>query len=101
MLPPTICLNMIVRNEAPVIARCLASVLPFVDCSVIVDTGSTDGGGMACANCLHPKPGAVRKPPWRNSGENRNSHPRWPVGFRSDESGNKILGRLISDAAPD
>ena len=39
----TICLNMIVKNEAPVIGRCLASVLPFVDRWVIVDTGSTDG----------------------------------------------------------
>ena len=40
-LPPRICLNMIVKNEAPVIERCLASVRPWVDYWVIVDTGST------------------------------------------------------------
>ena len=34
---------MIVRNEAPVIRRCLASVLPIIDYWAIVDTGSTDG----------------------------------------------------------
>ena len=39
----TICLNMIVRNEAPVIRRCLVSLLPIIDYWVVVDTGSTDG----------------------------------------------------------
>ena len=37
---PKICLNMIVRNEAAIIERCLASVMP--DYYVIGDTGSTD-----------------------------------------------------------
>ena len=37
-----ICLNMIVKNEAANIIRCLASVRPLVDCAAIVDTGSTD-----------------------------------------------------------
>jgi len=37
-----ICLNMIVKNEAANILRCLHSVRPLVDCAVIVDTGSTD-----------------------------------------------------------
>ena len=41
--PQTLCLNMIVKNEAHVIARCLASVRPIIDYWVIVDTGSTDG----------------------------------------------------------
>ena len=39
----TICLNMIVKNEQPVIRRCLASVKEMIDYWVIVDTGSTDG----------------------------------------------------------
>jgi len=39
---PRICLNMIVRNEAMNIVRCLTSVRPLVDCAVIVDTGSGD-----------------------------------------------------------
>jgi glycosyltransferase involved in cell wall biosynthesis len=36
-------LSMIVKNEAHVIERCLASMLPLVDTWCIVDTGSTDG----------------------------------------------------------
>jgi glycosyltransferase involved in cell wall biosynthesis len=42
MAEPRICLNMIVRNEAPIIERCLTSVLPAIDYYVICDTGSTD-----------------------------------------------------------
>src|SRR5205085_11409466 len=37
-----LCLNMIVRNEAAIIERCLASVAPVIDHRVICDTGSTD-----------------------------------------------------------
>lgn len=40
---PRLCLNMIVRDEAPIIERCLASVVPIIDCWSITDTGSTDG----------------------------------------------------------
>ena len=32
----------IVRNEAAVLPRCIASLMPHVDCAVVVDTGSTD-----------------------------------------------------------
>ena len=38
-----ICANMIVKNEACRIEKCLKSLLPFVDCFVICDTGSNDG----------------------------------------------------------
>lgn len=38
-----IVLCMIVKNEAKVIERCLASMLPVIDTWCIVDTGSTDG----------------------------------------------------------
>lgn len=37
-----ICLNMIVKDEAEIIDRCLESLLPAVDTWVICDTGSTD-----------------------------------------------------------
>jgi len=40
---PRIVLNMIVKNEAKVIGRCLESALPFVDAVVVSDTGSSDG----------------------------------------------------------
>lgn len=38
-----ICLNMIVRDESPVLRRLLTSVKAAIDYFVIVDTGSTDG----------------------------------------------------------
>lgn len=38
----TLGLSMIVRNVSDRIERCLASILPFIDELVIVDTGSTD-----------------------------------------------------------
>ena len=42
MTKPSLCLNMIVKNEADRISRCLVSVLPYVKSVVILDTGSTD-----------------------------------------------------------
>lgn len=38
-----LCLNMIVRNEADKIIRCLKAVAPYISCAAIFDTGSTDG----------------------------------------------------------
>ena len=38
-----ICLNMIVKNETPVLGRLFASVKDIISNYVIVDTGSTDG----------------------------------------------------------
>lgn len=42
-MKPTITLCMIVKDETPVIERCLRSVAPFIDRYDITDTGSTDG----------------------------------------------------------
>ena len=67
----TICLNMIVRNEAPVIRRCLASVLPIIDYWVIVDTGSTDGTQDIVRQCLKHVPGMLIERPWVDFGHNR------------------------------
>ena len=39
---PSIAATLIVRNEARCIARCLESVVPWVDRMVVLDTGSTD-----------------------------------------------------------
>ena len=41
-MAPTICLNMIVKNESKIITRLLQSVLPVIDTFCICDTGSTD-----------------------------------------------------------
>jgi glycosyltransferase involved in cell wall biosynthesis len=66
-----ICLAMLVRNEAPVIARCLASVRPVIDRWVVVDTGSTDGTPDIVRNALSEVPGELHQRPWVNFGHNR------------------------------
>jgi len=68
----TICLNMIVRDEAQVIRRCLESVRPFIDSWVIVDTGSTDGTQDLIRALYADIPGELHERPWRNFGHNRN-----------------------------
>jgi len=67
----SICLNMIVRNEAAVIARCLASVLPIIDYWVICDTGSTDETPAIIAEALASVPGELHHHTWVNFGVNR------------------------------
>lgn len=67
-----ICLNMIVKNEAPVIARCLASVRPWIDHWVIVDTGSTDGTQALVRELMEDLPGALYQRPWQDFAHNRN-----------------------------
>ncbi|MEO7433518.1 MAG: glycosyltransferase [Dokdonella sp.] len=67
-----ICLNMIVRNEAPVIERCLASVRPHVDAWAIVDTGSTDGTQALIANAMRGIPGELVERDWVDFATNRN-----------------------------
>jgi glycosyltransferase involved in cell wall biosynthesis len=39
---PSLCLNMIVKNESKIITRLFDSVLSIIDCYCICDTGSTD-----------------------------------------------------------
>lgn len=64
---------MIVRDEAPVVCETLNTVAPYIDCWVIVDTGSTDDtvntirGYMAAARL----PGEIHDRPWRDFGANR------------------------------
>jgi glycosyltransferase involved in cell wall biosynthesis len=67
----SICLNMIVKDEARVIERCLASVRPFIDHWVIVDTGSSDDTPQRIAVALAGIPGELHHRPWRNFGHNR------------------------------
>lgn len=71
---PTICLNMIVKDEKDVITRCLSSVLPIIDYWVIVDTGSTDGTQDIIKNFMKEKKvaGELHERPWKNFGHNRN-----------------------------
>ena len=62
---------MIVRDEAAIIERCLASVRPFIDHWVIVDTGSVDETPQRVQAALAGIPGALHHRPWRNFGHNR------------------------------
>lgn len=60
----TVCLNMIVKDEAPVIRRCLESVRPLIDSWVILDTGSSDGTQDVIREVLGDLPGALHESPF-------------------------------------
>jgi glycosyltransferase involved in cell wall biosynthesis len=76
-----ICLNMIVKNEAPVIQRCLASVMPLIDMWVIVDTGSTDGTQQLIRETLAHLPGELHERPWVDFAHNRSEALELARGF--------------------
>lgn len=67
----TVCLSMIVKNEAPVIRRCLESVRPIIDRWVIVDTGSSDGTQDIIRAHLEDVPGILYEREWRDFAFNR------------------------------
>ncbi len=60
----SLCLSMIVRNEARCIRACLESVAPHISCYAIVDTGSTDETPQIIASALAGTPGVVQTHPW-------------------------------------
>jgi glycosyltransferase involved in cell wall biosynthesis len=66
-----ICLSMIVKNEASVITRCLAAILPLIDFWVIVDTGSTDGTQDLIKDFMSSIPGHLYERPWKDFAHNR------------------------------
>jgi len=71
---PTLCLNMIVKNESKIITRLFDSVLPIIDCYCICDTGSTDNTVDVIKNYFKEKniPGKVVCEPFKNFCHNRN-----------------------------
>jgi glycosyltransferase involved in cell wall biosynthesis len=75
-MPARLCANLIVRNEAKIIERCLTSLLPAIDCWVICDTGSTDGTQDIVraffASCADELPGQLHEFPFRDFSQARN-----------------------------
>lgn len=69
--PPTVALCMIVRDEAPIIERCLASVRDLIDHWVIVDTGSADETPAAIGRALEGIPGELHHRRWHDFARNR------------------------------
>lgn len=71
---PTICLNMIVKNESKIITRMLESVITTIDCYCICDTGSTDDTIDVITTFFKNKniPGKFVIEPFKNFCHNRN-----------------------------
>jgi glycosyltransferase involved in cell wall biosynthesis len=69
---PSICLSMIVKNEAHCITRCLDSVKPYIDYWIICDTGSTDNTQEIIKEYMKDIPGELHNKSWVDFSTNRN-----------------------------
>ena len=71
---PTLCLNMIVKNESRIITRLFDSISSIIDCYCICDTGSTDDTIQIITDYFNNKniPGKVVCEPFKNFCYNRN-----------------------------
>jgi tetratricopeptide (TPR) repeat protein len=71
---PTLCLNMIVKNESKIIKRLFDSVVSIIDCYCICDTGSTDNTIEIITDYFASKniPGKIVSEPFKNFCHNRN-----------------------------
>ena len=74
MSTPTLCLNMIVKNESKIITRLFDSVLSIIDCYCICDTGSNDDTVKIMNEYFSSKgiPGKIVTEPFKNFCHNRN-----------------------------
>ena len=70
---PTVCLNMIVKNESKIITRLLTTVLPIIDTYCICDTGSTDMTKEIIKEFFDVRciDGKIIEEPFKNFGYNR------------------------------
>src|SRR5580704_17636127 len=67
----SVCLAVMAKNEAAVIARCLLSAKPLVQSWVLLDTGSVDATISIARDVMDGVPGDVVERPWRNYGGSR------------------------------
>lgn len=69
----TVCLAMIVRNEADVIEESLSRVCPYIDYWVVCDTGSTDNTGETVRRFFQKQkiPGELYHDEWQDFAHNR------------------------------
>lgn len=72
-MPPTICLNMIVKNESKIIERLFESIETIFDTYCICDTGSSDSTISIITKWMkrNGKKGVVVEEPFKNFGYNR------------------------------
>jgi len=72
--PPSLCLNMIVKNESLIIKRLFDSVISIIDSYCICDTGSTDNTIQVIEEYFKEKgkPGKIVQEPFKNFCHNRN-----------------------------
>jgi glycosyltransferase involved in cell wall biosynthesis len=70
---PSVCLTMIVRDEAHIVGEVLDATAPYIDYWVVVDTGSTDGTQELITAHMQRLaiPGELHERPWRDFGHNR------------------------------
>lgn len=80
---PTICLNMIVKNESKIITRMFDTVIQLIDCYCICDTGSTDNTVEIIETYFKEKniPGKIVREPFKNFAHNRNHAIKSCVGM--------------------
>ena len=71
---PTLCLNMIVKNESRIIRRLLDSVISIIDTYCICDTGSTDNTVQIIEDYFKEKGlyGKIIREPFKDFSYNRN-----------------------------
>jgi tetratricopeptide (TPR) repeat protein len=80
---PTLCLNMIVKNESKIITRLFDSVIDIIDCYCICDTVSTDNTVELIKSYFENKniPGIVVSEPFKNFAHNRNFALKSAIGM--------------------
>lgn len=109
MVKKTICLNMIVKNEAHIIEETLETIYKYIDYYIISDTGSTDNTKDVITNFFNKKniKGEIHDHEWKDFGYNRSvalklckgkSDYIWIIDADDIIVGNLVLPELTKDS---